>query len=558
MGSSSVFLSLTEIFPQIDARILKAVAIEHPKDADEAAAVVLSEIVPSLPTNSSVNFIRPRNKSHVTSSACKAGGDCKDVSRRSRFLAASGSKSRASSSTSSETVPLVFGRGHVTCGPSTKLVFNRNELTNFPLNVEDEEVKYLKKDPGKEHENYDFFGTGFDVPSKAQTGLHEAEDDLGSVVSSVHQDNINTTNEFWRDLYIQMTSNQAESSTSRNSENAVQKLVDLTPGNNITNKQQGFEVETGNTNVVDETSKGSLASENGDTDSGGAFISSTHGCSVDNLEEIIEDAKSNKKTLFTVMETVMKLIKEVELQEKDAAKSEEEAATGGLDTLEKVQELKKMLEHAKEGNNMHAGEVFGEKSILAAEAKELENRLLNLTEERNKSLSALDEMRETLEIRLAAALEMKWAADKEKKEKEDDALKALAEQEAIMEKVVQESKLLQQEADENSKLREFLMDRGQIVDSLQGEISVIYQDVKLLKVKLTKSVSSSQTSSCGSSTRSFVHENPCERLNGVLETSNNTKMIPEAAATSMNKEKGDFRELTEEDGWDMFDKEIEL
>jgi lysyl-tRNA synthetase class II len=52
-----------------------------------------------------------------------------------------------------------------------------------------------------------------------------------------------------------------------------------------------------------------------------------------------------------------------------------------------------------------------------------------------------------------------------------------------MEKVVQESKLLQQEAEENSKLRDFLMDRGQIVDTLQGEISVICQDVKLLKEK---------------------------------------------------------------------------
>lgn len=99
-------------------------------------------------------------------------------------------------------------------------------------------------------------------------------------------------------------------------------------------------------------------------------------------------------------------------------------------------------------------------------------------------------MRETLEIRLAAALEMKKAAEQEKKAKVDSALKALAEQEAIMERVVQESKLLHQEAEQNSKvknhsynkstnkflipilisflqLREFLMDRGQVVDSLQ-------------------------------------------------------------------------------------------
>ncbi|KAL0724117.1 hypothetical protein Bca4012_038716 [Brassica carinata] len=56
MGFTSVYRSLTEIFPQVDARMLRAVAIEHPKDADEAAAVVLSDILPSWPSHS-------RNKS---------------------------------------------------------------------------------------------------------------------------------------------------------------------------------------------------------------------------------------------------------------------------------------------------------------------------------------------------------------------------------------------------------------------------------------------------------------------------------------------------------------
>ena len=37
---------------QVDARLLRAVAIEHPKDPDESASVVLSEILPSLPSDS--------------------------------------------------------------------------------------------------------------------------------------------------------------------------------------------------------------------------------------------------------------------------------------------------------------------------------------------------------------------------------------------------------------------------------------------------------------------------------------------------------------------------
>lgn len=58
----------------------------------------------------------------------------------------------------------------------------------------------------------------------------------------------------------------------------------------------------------------------------------------------------------------------------------------------------------------------------------------------------------TLEARLAAAEEVRKAAELEKLEKEESAKNALAEQEAIMKKVVQESKLLQQEAEENAKV----------------------------------------------------------------------------------------------------------
>ena len=39
---------------QVDVRILKAVAIEHSKDADVAVEVVLSEIIPSLSRQSAV------------------------------------------------------------------------------------------------------------------------------------------------------------------------------------------------------------------------------------------------------------------------------------------------------------------------------------------------------------------------------------------------------------------------------------------------------------------------------------------------------------------------
>lgn len=59
-----------------------------------------------------------------------------------------------------------------------------------------------------------------------------------------------------------------------------------------------------------------------------------------------------QRTLFTAMESVINMIREVELKEKAAEHAKEEAAKGGLDILIKVDELKQMLAHAKEANDM--------------------------------------------------------------------------------------------------------------------------------------------------------------------------------------------------------------
>ncbi|KAM1999240.1 hypothetical protein ACFX16_006697 [Malus domestica] len=95
------------------------------------------------------------------------------------------------------------------------------------------------------------------------------------------------------------------------------------------------------------------------------------------------------------MESVINMMREVEVQEKAVDIVQEEASRGGLDIMVKVEELKRMLAHAKDANDMHAGEVFGEKAILATEAKELQSRLLNLLDERDKSLAILNEVDST-------------------------------------------------------------------------------------------------------------------------------------------------------------------
>lgn len=59
-----------------------------------------------------------------------------------------------------------------------------------------------------------------------------------------------------------------------------------------------------------------------------------------------------QKTLFMAMESVMNMVKEVEIQEKAAEEAKKEAEKGDLDILIKVEEIKRMLAHAKEANDM--------------------------------------------------------------------------------------------------------------------------------------------------------------------------------------------------------------
>ncbi|KAG2411280.1 hypothetical protein I3760_Q014700 [Carya illinoinensis] len=48
MDVNSVYPCLQELFPTVDSRLLKAVAIEHSKDANLAVEIVCSEIIPYL------------------------------------------------------------------------------------------------------------------------------------------------------------------------------------------------------------------------------------------------------------------------------------------------------------------------------------------------------------------------------------------------------------------------------------------------------------------------------------------------------------------------------
>ncbi|XP_075520465.1 uncharacterized protein LOC142553838 isoform X2 [Primulina tabacum] len=534
MGFKKVYKCLQELFPQIDARALRAVAIEHSKDPDAAVEAVLAEIIP---------FFDDRSRSNIPLIGSISMGN---------------SPNEAIAPTQ-----LVDSMSRETIDPTQE---------NFVNNMND----------GKHQSLHDGISGSDEFFYDAYSGQHEGEGITAEIALSQNcgetsmktltpvmlkdENGINILeSEVSVDPDRKVTNgvdNYPESSiktsTDKNSCLTLGTMENVDMGvNQVTNLTQERNDFDGHTATSEENDQGKPIAEGeklfcdpaavavqdlttersvqlivlpdvhgGDSDDTvriedeftlSETMSESGGIQTINvLDEIVTDARNNKKTLFSTMESVVSMMREVELKEQVAGKAKEDAFKEDSDALDKVEELKQMLQNAKEANDMHAGEVYGEKAILATELRELQSRLLFFSDEKDKSLAILYEMHQILEERLAAAENEIICVEQEKTEKQKFAQKALAEHEMDMKRVLREANILKQQAEENAKLREFLMDRGCVVDMLQGEIAVICQDVKRLKenldqrVPLSKSLSSAQTSfilaSSSSSSKSSIQD----------------------------------------------------
>ncbi|KAI3948235.1 hypothetical protein MKX01_014834 [Papaver californicum] len=605
MSFTSVYRLLQEIFPEVDFRLLRAVAVENPNNPDLAVEEVLNMGLPftsgveaavSLPgaTHKQVDNqqsvespVQNPSSDNVNSAHVLAGEGV--ATEQSISLQHQGPAEETKACSPSE--PGSCGSEITNANPPSSArgaVDDRSAAiiceiqsgslaatTSAPAVESSDETDATEKEFSSGNQNIDVTVESDQVFDGSYSSAINGDFDLDLNCPPKEEQKL---------VNGEMTSFADSAANSEFSNSEFEKL-ELSGSFESCSEHVFRDTETDN--ILENSSSTTLVSKSCQT------------CSIDLLENAIEDAKNNKKTLFAAMETVINMMKEAELQEEKAELSKKEAPLGGLDTLDRVEDLRQMLQRAREANDMHAGEVYGEKSILATEMRELQSRLINLSDERDESLSILDEMNQTLEKRLAAAEEMRIAAEKEKQERENSARELLAEQELIMEKVVQESKTLQKEADEISKLRDFLMDRGRVVDILQGEIAVICKDVKLLKEKFddcvpfSKSVSSNQTScilaSSGSFSKSLIaiwvpeHDlssgtpkkiTPASSVSSVCEhplTNTNTEKITPASSVSsvyedyplmntspVNKDtKFDGKSLSDDD-WDMFEDETQL
>ncbi|XP_024525721.1 uncharacterized protein LOC9658446 [Selaginella moellendorffii] len=212
--------------------------------------------------------------------------------------------------------------------------------------------------------------------------------------------------------------------------------------------------------------------------------SSMYAVDCETIEQMIEQTKTDKQNLMVSIQE-MKELRRVAEQAEAAARSAKAQALEGVEALHaSAEEVRKTVAEAREANAVHSGEVYGEKAVLGTEARELFSRVQQVRTEWLKASDILEEMKATLQDRIAKAKEDERVADEERLRKEAASRELLQKEEDILAQITQESIELDLEADNCTKLREFLMKQGTVVDSLQGEISILHEDVELLKKKV--------------------------------------------------------------------------
>ncbi|KAL8530695.1 hypothetical protein ACS0TY_007653 [Phlomoides rotata] len=502
MGFQSVYSSLLDLFPQVDPRALKAVAIEHSKDVDTAVIAVLEEIIPFLtekPTPSSPlsqsfsisessnvdtqkedcplvetgGLVQLPNAYIVDSGKQTTLGDADDGPNEPFYEACArhheGEVNNIAELTLSEKnhdnkMEMSFDM-HYCAKPFMLKLGTRKVRSGFIIKKTFGETQSLETVSGDECLESSIKVSSDDVP------LHIFEtsqvDSSVSEEMNLLQDKEDVAGHSETDFGTACNVESHPESSFADVKDLVNETALLTVDEVTVQPSEGSAVEVpsmqesnlDNSNACLSADSASIP-ENMSNIVGTEYESNLNATmsqssqihTMDVIEEIIADARNNKKTLFSAMEYVINLMMQVEDKEKAAQQAKVEAASGGMDIMNKVQELKQMLEYAKKGNNMDAGDVYGEKAILATELRELQSRVLSLSDERDKSLAVLDEMRQTLEVQLAAAENEIRSAEQEKLEKENAARKLFADQELVMEKVVQESKNLKQLAEENANV----------------------------------------------------------------------------------------------------------
>lgn len=234
--------------------------------------------------------------------------------------------------------------------------------------------------------------------------------------------------------------------------------------------------------------------------------SSRHSINIEDLDKRVDKAKCCKENMRKEIEDIHLLRLKAEHEEAAAQHAKIEAANGGLEIFLKVEEIRQQLSRERAEIEMRAAEIYGEKSVLAMEARELKSRLLETEAEQTKALTLINEIRSTLLARLETAAQERHAAMEETKRKVKNAQELLAIEQASTQKVAYDSRALEVEVEMCKRLRDLLIERGNIIDSLQGEMAVLSEDVVTFKKQVDEGIPLSSSRSLSMSRMSHLTE----------------------------------------------------
>ncbi|KAJ0977565.1 hypothetical protein J5N97_013039 [Dioscorea zingiberensis] len=563
MGFQDVFLALQEVFPQVDFCMREAVALQYPEDVNAAFDFILNDVLPSeggpLDTVNSSDFgdqVEEANallpsEAALVSSDISCNYDCKvndhstcmeePVGRDAEY------ESMINGTSYLAAYPVNFAEANSSVHPSQRSVKFGASLDS------DQKSDYLQ-----------FKSTPMDE-TLAVRCLNDLQE-----VSACSTDPTIHYNNGMQDKYADAATFNCAQETLSTFENNLGSTEHMDLGrigfsyypNQIKEFQSKHTIQNGD----DLTTQIDMLSLDVNCQPTPIASGSNQAVSIDCLEDLIVDAKNSKEILASAMESTITMAKDLEFHEERVEQAKLEASMAGGDIIAKVEELQRRLKLERKTNDMHSEEIYGERSLLVTEAKELQSRLLSLSDERDKSLRVIDEIQNTLEARLFSAKVEIAAAEEEKLEKERLVQKALNEEELVMESIIEKSKKLRQEAEENSKLKEILMDHGQAIDILQEEIATICKDVMALKervdgnIPLSRSVSSYRFGDLSSST-SFSLNSTSDRVASHTElvdcpivTSEEAPKCPNSESASNIDEVASDDNIMDLDDWEFLEK----
>ncbi|KAJ3669254.1 hypothetical protein LUZ60_011204 [Juncus effusus] len=501
MAYRTVFYALQEVFPQVDPRILKEVAIKYSSDADTAVEFVLSDVLPVITENEPTEKYFPlspdygfKGKDHSLGLPTRQNlyPTIENYNPNPNFgNATSSSYAKSASPPLMKNPYLEKNKGIlIDEASSSSSQFVPNYLNENPLNPFN-------------HSNYD-----------SGKNLIELED-----YSNLHYQPLNAFNEPLNAFNAQGVGNSEgnlmDSVISEIFENQERKLENLEGENEISVKIREEKVpllpkENGNGNELFENENGNKLFENENRNEfelseaqiiseGNEFQNSEiriiseeneseEKTTFESLDDLISDMRKNKEILSNALESTIIKMKEVEIEEENAKLAKQEIIETDKKTNSMVENIDHIINTTKETNYEHSREVDKEKFTLENESKELCEKLINLSAQKDGYLSAINEINASLDGRLKAAIEEKERAKMEIDEKERAYLQIRKEKEIVLQELNKESVRLEKETEENKALRDLLLECGRKVDNLQGEISNINLEVISLKEKLNECI----------------------------------------------------------------------